>query len=110
MEYLNEENFKDLDTFIKNCEDKHAAIGDVNAVVAAIDAVEEIPVSRTVIHVGQLSGETELTLEYFDLMKAQGIVLNQDEQDVYDGLVSGGVSSTGECCTTELNFEKIVKK
>lgn len=88
MEYLNEDNFKDLDTFITSCEDKQAAIGDVNVVVAAIDAAEVIPINHRVVLAGNLKLTDEETIEYYEAVIAQGVELSDHETFMYTKLLN----------------------
>ena len=88
MDYLNEENFKDLDKFIETCTDTSAAIGDVDSVLESIDEMFMIPVRSTVVYVGELHPTNFSDLERLQELVDMGVALSTEEQAEYDRLVA----------------------
>lgn len=89
MEYLNEEQFKDLDTFIETCDDTAAAIGDLQAVTNSIEGLMDIPVRASTVYVGVLCANgAENDLEYYQQCIDQGVELNEEEISQYHELLA----------------------
>lgn len=88
MEYLNEDDFKDLDNFVESCEDTSAAIGDLQTVTDAIDGMFMIPVRSSTVYVGELSSDGDTTLKDYEDMISMGIDLNEEELSHYHELLA----------------------
>lgn len=88
MEYLNEDNFKDLDKFIKECTDTSAAIGNLDEVTASIDGMFMIPVRASTPYVGDLHTNPETTLEDYEEYLSQGVELTEEEYAHYQVLLN----------------------
>jgi|AGFT01.1.fsa_nt_gi hypothetical protein len=86
MEYLNEDNFKDLDNFIEQCTETGAAIGDLNTVLESIDGTYAIPIRSSTVYVGELHS-TGNDIQYYEQCIAQGIELNEEEYAHYQELL-----------------------
>jgi|SRR6478609_998108 len=88
MEYLNEDEFKDLDNFIEGCTDTEAAIGDLKAVTDSIDGMFMIPVRASTVYVGELHTDGNATLKDYEDMISMGLDLNEDEVSHYHELLA----------------------
>ncbi|WP_416470214.1 hypothetical protein [Salmonella enterica] len=88
MEYLNEDNFKDLDKFIKDCTDTSAAIGNLDEVTASIDGMFMIPIRPSTVYVGELHTDGNATLKDYEDMISMGLDLNEDEVSHYHELLA----------------------
>ncbi|EPQ9499748.1 hypothetical protein ACUYQI_000445 [Salmonella enterica subsp. enterica serovar Braenderup] len=88
MEYLNEDNFKDLDKFIKDCTDTSAAIGNLDEVTASIDGMFMIPIRPSTVYVGELHTDGNATLKDYEDMISMGLDLNEDEISHYHELLA----------------------
>lgn len=87
MEYLNEDNFKDMDEFIEKCVDTRAAVGDVDALLESIDSLEKVPASKKIPFVGNLKFGDE-TIEYYETVMQMGVPLTDHETFMYNKLLS----------------------
>lgn len=88
MEYLNEDDFKDLDKFIESCTDTSAAIGDLQTVTESIDGMFMIPVRASTVYVGELHTDGDATLKDYEDMISMGLELNEDELSEYHELLA----------------------
>lgn len=89
MEYLNEDEFKDLDTFIESCTETAAAIGDLQTVTNSIDGMFMIPIRSSIVYVGELrSNGANDDLEYYQQCMDQGVELNEEELSHYHDLLA----------------------
>lgn len=88
MEYLNEDNFKDLDNFIEKCTEQGAAIGDLNTVLESIEGTYTIPIRSSTVYVGELHTNDETTLADYEEYLAQGIELTEEEYTHYQELLN----------------------
>lgn len=87
MEYMNEDEFNDLDKFITECEETGAAIGDLQSVSDSIDGMFMIPVRSSTIYVGEIHFDSNTTLKDYDDMISMGLDLSEDEVSDYHVLL-----------------------
>lgn len=88
MEYMDEDDFKDLDDFIESCTDTEAAIGDLKTVIDSIDGMFMIPVRASTVYVDDLSSDGEVTLNDYEDVISMGLDLNEDEISDYHELLA----------------------